>query len=97
MAVPSKPNSGDKWWSFLTLNRHQVASESVHGARLAQACLAEQYPTKCSVCVEESKECKCTDHDTSRVAVVAAEHHVERSSSFAPSVINMIGMLIGSY
>jgi hypothetical protein len=96
MAVPRDPNTGNKWWSCLILNRHQVASESVHGARLVQACLAEKYTTKCSVCVEESKECKCTDHDTSRVAI-AAEHHVKRTSSFAHSVINMIGMLIGSH
>ncbi|KAJ4766619.1 Transmembrane amino acid transporter family protein [Rhynchospora pubera] len=94
MADTSMPNSGNNWWSCLTLNNHQVASESVHGARLAQAHLAKKCSSKCSICVEENKECKCKEHE-SRVAIAATEHHVKRSSSFAHSVINMIGMLIG--
>ncbi|KAI5565486.1 hypothetical protein POPTR_014G146700v4 [Populus trichocarpa] len=72
----------------------QVASESVHGEKLAP-----QWVT-CDACVEENKGCKC-DHDTQdlKSAVVNeadVEHHTDQAnSSFAHSVINMIGMLIG--
>lgn len=73
----------------------QVASESVHGEKLAP-----QWVT-CDACVEENKGCKC-DHESTQVlksAVVneaGVEHHTDQAnSSFAHSVINMIGMLIG--
>lgn len=73
----------------------QVASESVHGEKSAP-----QWVT-CDACVEENKGCKC-DHDSTqdlKSAVVneaEVEHHTDQAnSSFAHSVINMIGMLIG--
>ncbi|CAK7348092.1 unnamed protein product [Dovyalis caffra] len=71
----------------------QVASETVHGEKLAQQWVS------CDVCVEESKECKCDqstqDSKTTVVNEADVEHHTEANSSFAHSVLNMIGMLIG--
>lgn len=65
---------------------NQVASETVHGARLAMERL------NCESCVEENKVCECGhgnelqgDGDNSVVA----------NSTFTQSVINMAGMLIG--
>lgn len=73
----------------------QVASETVHGEKLAPGWVT------CDACVEESKLCKC-DHSTQdlKSAVVDeadVENHPDHqaNSSFAHSVINMIGMLIG--
>ena len=72
----------------------QVASETVHGEKLAQGWVT------CDACVEESKLCKC-DHNTQDLkSAVVNEADVElhpdqANSSFAHSVINMIGMLIG--
>lgn len=72
----------------------QVASEAVHGEKLAPQRVT------CDACVEENKGSKC-DHDTQdlKSAVVneaEVEHHTDQAnSSFAHSVINMIGMLIG--
>lgn len=96
--------SGVKNWKsvFLCLkssiklpHRNQVVSESVHGAELAK-----KYLSNCNVCVEESKLCKCkADEDLLDAVVIATteggEPHVNANSSFAHSVINMVGMLIG--
>ncbi|KAJ3671482.1 hypothetical protein LUZ60_007561 [Juncus effusus] len=88
--------NGKKWWSCFANKSHQVASESVHGARFAAAQLAKKYTSKCEVCVEEIKECDCGHDNLSRLACVSDDHcHVKRSSSFFHSVLNMVGMLIG--
>ncbi|KAF5192893.1 Amino acid transporter avt1h [Thalictrum thalictroides] len=76
-------------------HRNQVVSESVHGAELAK-----KYLSNCNVCVEENKGCKCEfNNEVSKIVVNAtkdgSEHRVNANSSFAHSVINMVGMLIG--
>ncbi|XP_072981779.1 amino acid transporter AVT1H [Typha angustifolia] len=81
-----------RWWrSCLGLerpvHRNQVVSESVHGAQLAVKF------TGCASCVEENKACKCGE--VSRVRNFENDHHTKPNSSFAHSVINMIGMLVG--
>ncbi|KAK1320028.1 hypothetical protein QJS10_CPB04g01837 [Acorus calamus] len=71
---------------------NQVASESVHGT-----CLAAEWKG-CSVCLEENRLCKCGGGGGGGgVGVVDHEggHHLKSDSSFAHSVINMVGMLIG--
>ncbi|XP_020106891.1 vacuolar amino acid transporter 1 [Ananas comosus] len=86
--------ANNSWWSRFAFERtsmqcNQVASESVHGARLAAAELAG-----CAACEEESKLCEC--REVNRLAGYETEqHHSKPNSSFAHSVINMIGMLIG--
>lgn len=72
---------------FLLPDRNQVASETVHGARLAA-----EWPA-CVTCVEENKVCKCGDG--TGVEVINSGNHTKAHSSFAHSVINMVGMLIG--
>jgi hypothetical protein len=82
-----------------------VASESVHGARLA----AQQLNTRCDAGdVEAGKPCKCARGQEKveekaagggRVAAVAVtdeQHHSKPTSTFVQSVINMVGMLIGT-
>ncbi|MQL90180.1 hypothetical protein Taro_022758 [Colocasia esculenta] len=90
------------WFSCSELGQaphwNQVASESVHGARLAAAQLAN-----CAVCVEENKGCQCGDEEASDTKsntngafnIDDGRHPVNADSSFAQSVINMVGMLIG--
>ncbi|KAF9688321.1 hypothetical protein SADUNF_Sadunf02G0185300 [Salix dunnii] len=70
----------------------QVASETVHGEKLAKRWEG------CDDCVE-NKGCKC-DHSTQDLKSIADEEedvkdHTGANSSFAHSAINMIGMLIG--
>ncbi|XP_010241492.1 PREDICTED: vesicular GABA transporter [Nelumbo nucifera] len=90
-----------QWWSCLGSklppHRNQVASESVHGSRLA----ADELKS-CQVCLEENKACKCRpgeDIDEQLKKEVnctdGGDHHVKANTSFAHAVINMIGMLIG--
>ncbi|KAL5703099.1 hypothetical protein ACHQM5_028233 [Ranunculus cassubicifolius] len=94
---------GNNWKSFLLClksslklpNRNQVVSESVHGAEMAKMYLAN-----CNVCVEAEKGCKCKADDDLLISANdavdgGAQHHVNANSSFAHSVINMVGMLIG--
>ncbi|KAI9400361.1 hypothetical protein POPTR_002G233100v4 [Populus trichocarpa] len=77
-----------------SLNRQsiQVETETVHGEKLALQCMG------CDACVE-NKGCMC-DHSTQDLKSVVneadVEDHTEANSSFAHSVINMIGMLIVS-
>lgn len=77
------------WRSCLELGQSQIASETVHGAKL----VAEL--SNCATCVEENKKCKC--EGSSRVLSLEAEHNTRANSSFAHSVINMVGMLIGIF
>lgn len=84
----------NSWWSRFAFERtstqcNQVASESVHGARLAAAELAG-----CAACGEESKLCECGEVNR-LVGYGTEQHNSKPNSSFAHSVINMIGMLIG--
>ncbi|KAJ3673816.1 hypothetical protein LUZ60_005808 [Juncus effusus] len=73
-----------------------ISYKPVHGARFSATQLAKKCTSKCEVCVEESEKCKCGDDDASRLAHVTNDnHHVKRNSSFAHSVINLIGALIG--
>ncbi|KAF8701528.1 hypothetical protein HU200_033553 [Digitaria exilis] len=78
-------------WSLLCHKPNkQVASESVHGAELALEHL--DCRRRCETCdVEAGKPCKCGG---GRVAVNEG-HSSKPNSSFAHSVINMVGMLIG--
>lgn len=77
----------------------QVASESVHGAQVA----LQRLSRRCETCdVEAGTLCKCREEavarDGERVSVVEVNGEERRSgpnSSFAHSVINMAGMLIG--
>ncbi|KAG6471927.1 amino acid transporter AVT1H-like [Zingiber officinale] len=78
------------WCSLFETKRHrnQVVSETVHGEQAAKASI-------CASCVEaESKlcSCKCGEDEAFRLQ---SEQHGKATSSFAHSVINMIGMLIG--
>lgn len=73
-----------------SLMRKQVASETVHGARLAVV----ELHGGCDSCAEENKACKC-ETDNGEVGFDSANHHAKANSSFAHSVINMVGMLIG--
>lgn len=81
-------------WSSLEFGkqpqRNQVVSETVHGAQLAAAAQS----ANCVTCVEGNKVCKC-GKDT-QVLNLQSEHHAKATSSFTHSVINMIGMLIGT-
>ncbi|KAJ4956278.1 hypothetical protein NE237_013061 [Protea cynaroides] len=76
-------------------HRNQVASESVHGAKLALSW------TTCHVCVEENKACKCdsaaVDEELKKSVngMDDGDQHMRANSSFTHAVINMIGMLIG--
>uniref|UniRef100_A0A0D9XRF2 Amino acid transporter transmembrane domain-containing protein n=1 Tax=Leersia perrieri TaxID=77586 RepID=A0A0D9XRF2_9ORYZ len=98
------------WWCWsLCAKPKQVASESVHGAQLALQRLAATRRCGGADCVdvEAGKACKCGDgqqpaaaaDDVGRVvaveAVAGGQHHGKPTSSFAHSVINMVGMLIG--
>ena len=69
----------------------QVETETVHGEKLALQWVG------CDACVE-NKGCMC-DHSNQDLKSVVneadVEDHTEANSSFAHSVINMIGMLIG--
>ncbi|KAF8765336.1 hypothetical protein HU200_008713 [Digitaria exilis] len=78
-------------WSLLCHKPNkQVASESVHGAELALERL--HCRRRCETCdVEAGKPCMCGG---GRVAVDEG-HSSKPNSSFAHSVINMVGMLIG--
>ena len=71
-----------------------MASETVHGARLA-AELA-----RFGACVEENKVCLCDEEHTGSSRVRSLEtgcrQQAKPNSSFAHSVINMAGMLIGN-
>ncbi|KAI4998013.1 hypothetical protein ZWY2020_053355 [Hordeum vulgare] len=89
-----------RWWCQLLCPQpnKQVASESMHGARLA----AQQLSRGRDACdVEAGKPCQeeTAAAGGGRVAAVAAttqQHHSNRpTSTFAQSVINMVGMLIG--
>lgn len=85
----------NRWCSCFELDepthRNQVASETVHGARLAITELSN-----CATCVEENNVCKC--REGSGVVSFRTENHTKKpDSSFAHSVINMVGMLIGTY
>ena len=85
-------------WSLCPKPR-QVATESVHGAQLA----LQRLSRRCETCdVEAGTRCKCREEavaqDGGKVAVVEVkgeERRSEPNSSFAHSVINMVGMLIG--
>ncbi|KAL5991052.1 hypothetical protein ACLOJK_011958 [Asimina triloba] len=76
---------------------NQVVNESVHGAQFALESL------KCESCVEENVSvCKCLENtgklDTNLKHGTDTGGHdrqVKADSSFAHSVINMVGMLIG--
>lgn len=78
----------------------QVASETLHGAQLA----LQRLSRRCQTCdVEAGKPCKCGEEamalDGGRAAVVEVngeERHSRPNSTFAHSVINMVGMLIGT-
>jgi hypothetical protein len=75
-------------WSVCPKPR-QVASESVHGAQLALQPLSR----RCETCdVEASTPCSCRKE---AVARDTEEDSSGPNSSFAHSVINMVGMLIG--
>lgn len=93
-----------RWCELLCPQPKQVASESMHGARLA----AQQLSRGCDACdVEAGKPCMCAQGQDEtaaagrgRVAAVALavttqQHHSKPTSTFAQSVINMVGMLIG--
>uniref|UniRef100_A0A0E0F4X3 Amino acid transporter transmembrane domain-containing protein n=1 Tax=Oryza meridionalis TaxID=40149 RepID=A0A0E0F4X3_9ORYZ len=97
------------WWCGLSLcaKPKQVASESVHGAQLAlqrltaaRRCGSGGGDAAC-VDVEAGKPCKCGEElhveaaAAGRVAAVEAVHDGKPTSSFAHSVVNMVGMLIG--
>ncbi|KAM0931535.1 hypothetical protein ACQ4PT_000281 [Festuca glaucescens] len=93
------------WWCRLLCPQpKQVASESVHGARLA----AQRLGRRCDACdVEAGEPCKRARGQEAeeekvagggRVAAVAMtgeQHHSKPTSTFVQSVINMVGMLIG--
>uniref|UniRef100_A0ACD5X4W0 Uncharacterized protein n=1 Tax=Avena sativa TaxID=4498 RepID=A0ACD5X4W0_AVESA len=90
------------WWCRLLCPlSKQVASESVHGARLA----AQRLSRRCDACdVEAGETCKCVrGHGEEeekvagdgRVTAVPEQHHSKPTSTFVQSVINMVGMLIG--
>jgi len=49
--------------------------------------------TGCDVCLEENNLAKCEHIDKN----LHIQHSAEANSSFAESVINMIGMLIGKF
>ncbi|KAG0451524.1 hypothetical protein HPP92_026217 [Vanilla planifolia] len=59
----------------------------------SQADKEAQLPT-CAACVEQNKVCKCGDQQNAEL-VLEKDNHKCENSSFAHSVINMIGMLIG--
>jgi hypothetical protein len=72
----------------------QVASESMHGARLA----AQQLSRGRDTCDVEAGKPFQEAAGWGRVEAVAAttqQHHSKPTSTFAQSVINMVGMLIG--
>lgn len=66
---------------------NQVASEMVHGARLAA-----MERLNCESCVEENKVCECGDGNELKRD---GDNSVVANSTFTQSVINMAGMLIG--
>lgn len=71
---------------------NKVASKTVHGgARLAMERL------NCERCVEENKVCECGDlgYEGGELKGGDGDNRMEATSSFAHSVINMVGMLIG--
>ncbi|KAL6875617.1 hypothetical protein ACP4OV_013130 [Aristida adscensionis] len=89
-----------RWWRRSLCGKpEQVASESVHGAQLA----LQRLSSRCEACdVEAGKPCECGGGGGRRVVVATVEmddgdrrHSSTPSSSFAHSVINMVGMLIG--
>jgi vesicular inhibitory amino acid transporter len=94
------------WWCRLLCPQpKQVASESVHGARLA----AQRLSRRCDACdVEAGEPCKCArgqeeegekvagDRRVAAVAMTGEQHHSKPTSTFVQSVINMVGMLIGT-
>ncbi|XP_062197002.1 amino acid transporter AVT1H [Phragmites australis] len=90
-----------QWCWSLCPKPKQVVSESVHGAQLALQRLSK----RCEACdVEAGKPCKCGDQEASRasaasrvaaVEAIGEQRHSKPNSSFAHSVINMVGMLIG--
>lgn len=49
----------------------------------------------CIACVEENKLCEC--HHENPVKELGLSHEASENSSFLHSVINMVGMLIGTY
>lgn len=49
----------------------------------------------CVACVEENKGHEC-DHEK-QVKELGLDHQASENSSFLHSVINMVGMLIGTY
>ncbi|XP_008804195.2 amino acid transporter AVT1H [Phoenix dactylifera] len=69
-------------------NQNQVATETVHGARLAIQL------SNCDTCVEENNACKCRE-GSGVLSFGGSENHTKADSSFAHSAINMVGMLIG--
>ncbi|XP_048573247.1 amino acid transporter AVT1H-like [Triticum urartu] len=86
-----------RWCELLCPQPKQVASESMHGARLA----AQQLSRGRDACdVEAGKPCQeeTAAAGGGRVAAMASitqQHHSKPTSTFAQSVINMVGMLIG--
>ncbi|XP_068647470.1 amino acid transporter AVT1H-like [Aristolochia californica] len=68
---------------------NQVASESVHGEQLVKDL------SECGTCVEENKVCTCGDLSGEVIDKEDSGHQLKGNSSFAHSVINMAGMLIG--
>ncbi|KAG9447173.1 hypothetical protein H6P81_013301 [Aristolochia fimbriata] len=92
MAGDSKMSSGFIAKFSCLIKNQKVASESVHGAQFAKKELSKL----CDSCVEEDKICTCGD--LSRVVIQkqnGGHDQVKANSSFAHSVINMAGMLIG--
>ncbi|XP_068666587.1 LOW QUALITY PROTEIN: amino acid transporter AVT1H-like [Aristolochia californica] len=71
------------------LNSNQVAIESVQGEQLVKDL------SKCGTCVEENISCTCGDLSIVVIDKQDSRHQVKGNSSFAQSVINMAGILIG--
>lgn len=81
---------------------NQVASEMVSGRSKLAAAAPDQCCAGCVACLEEENgsTCKCHEVQVSTeaapVSFKSEQHHAKANSSFAHSVINMVGMLIGT-